>query len=104
MSRVVGDHHDRVVPGIDELVDRADLRGHVLADADDLELCDVGLHVGLLGVGLGGLHHLDAPGVADIAVDQGDLNGPFLPGYFRYFTLASRGAKHSGSTPGPLTS
>src|SRR4029077_8224786 len=31
-------------------------------------------------------------------------SGPFFPGYCRYFTLASRGAKHAGSAPGPLTS
>jgi len=30
-------------------------------------------------------------------------NGPFFAGYFRYFTLASRGAKHAGLAPGPLT-
>src|SRR4029077_16360209 len=30
-------------------------------------------------------------------------SGPFFPGYCRYFTLASRGAKHAGSAPGPLT-
>ena len=102
--RVVGDHDDRVVAGVDELIDRADLRGHILADADHFEFCHVRLHVRLLDIGLGGLHHLDAPRIADIAVDEGDAERAFLAGYCRYFTLASRGAKHSGSAPGPLTS
>src|SRR5512145_1731967 len=31
-------------------------------------------------------------------------NGPSFAGYCRYLTPASRGVKHSGSTPGPLTS
>ena len=50
--RVVGDHDDRVVAGVDELVDRADLRGHILADADHLEFRHVRLHVGLFDIGL----------------------------------------------------
>src|SRR4029077_18709469 len=74
----IGDHDDRVVASVDELVDRADLRGHILADAYHLEFRNVRLHVRLLGVGLARLHHLDAPGVPDIPVDEGDAERAFL--------------------------
>ncbi len=76
--RVVGDHDDRVIAGVDELVDRADLRGDILADADHLEFGHVRLHVGLFDIGLRGLHHLDTPGVADVTVDEGDAERTFL--------------------------
>jgi len=36
------------------------------------------------------------------ALTRAMRNGPFFAGYFRYFTLASRGAKHAGLAPGPL--
>ena len=76
--RVVGDHDDRVIAGVDELVDRADLGGDILADADHLEFGHVGLHVGLFDIGLRGLHHLDTPGVADVTVDESDAQRTFL--------------------------
>ena len=63
---------------VDEVLDRAELRGDVGAGGDDLELLDVLLDARLLGEGLGGLDHLDAPGVADEAVDQRDPVGAGL--------------------------
>ena len=76
--RVVGDHDDGVIAGVDELVDRADLGGDILADADHLEFGHVGLHVGLFDIGFRGLHHLDTPGVADVTVDESDAQRTFL--------------------------
>ena len=40
--RVLGVDDDRVIAGIDEVVDRGDLRGDVLAGRDDLELLQLG--------------------------------------------------------------
>ena len=77
-GRVLGVDDDGVVAGVDEVVDRRDLRRHVLAGGDDLELRELRGDVGLRGVGLGGLDHLDAPGVGDVAVGQRDPVGAFL--------------------------
>ena len=62
-GRVLGVHDDRVVAGVDEVVDRGDLRGEILAGRDDLELLELGGDVGLVGIRLGGLDHLDPPGL-----------------------------------------
>ena len=61
------------------------------------------LIAGLLGEGLRRLDHLDAPGVADEAVDHGDAIGPsfFVP--LEELGLAVQGVKHFGSAPGPET-
>ena len=45
--RVLGVDDDRRQAGIDEVVDRGDLRGDVLAGRDDLEFLELGLDVGL---------------------------------------------------------
>ena len=76
--RILRVDDDRVEAGIDEIVDRGDLRGDVLAGRDDLELLELGGDVGLRRIGLGGLDHLDAPGVGDIAVGERDAERPFL--------------------------
>ena len=70
--RVLGVDDDGVIARVDEVVDRRDLRRHVLAGRDDLEFLELGGDVGLRGIGLGGLDHLDAPGVGDVAVGQRD--------------------------------
>ena len=77
-GRVLRVDDDGVVAGIDEVVDRRDLRRHVLAGRDDLEFLELGGDVRLRCIGLGGLDHLDAPGVGDIAVGQRDPVGAFL--------------------------
>ena len=81
----VGD--DRVISGIDEIVDRGDLRGDVLAGRDDLELLKLGGDIGLRRIGLGGLDHLDAPGVGDESVGERDAIGPLLGGIFEILRL-----------------
>ena len=73
-----GDGDDRVEALVDEVLDGAELRRRVGAGRDDLELGDLVLDRRVLGVGLGGLDHLDAPGVADEAVDDGDPVGALL--------------------------
>jgi hypothetical protein len=75
---VLGVDDDRVEAGIDEIIDRGDLRGDVLASRDNLELLELGGNVGLRGEGLGGLDHLDAPGVGDEAVGERDAERPLL--------------------------
>ena len=45
--RVLRVDDDRVIAGIDEVVDRGDLRRHVLAGRDDLEFLELGRDVGL---------------------------------------------------------
>ena len=52
--------------------------GDVLAGRDDLELLELGRDLRLRRIGLGGLDHLDAPGVGDVAVGQRDPVGAFL--------------------------
>ncbi len=73
-----GDGDDGVEALVDEVLDGAELGRGVGAGGDDLELGDLVLDGRVLGVGLGGLDHLDAPGVADEAVDDGDAVGAFL--------------------------
>ena len=73
-----GDGDDRVEALVDEVLDRAELRRRVGAGRDDLELGDLVLDRRVLGIGLGGLDHLDPPGVADEAVDDGDPVRAFL--------------------------
>jgi len=51
---------------------------HVLARGNDLELLQLRRDVRLRRVGLGGLDHLDAPGVGDIAVGERDPVRPLL--------------------------
>ena len=68
--RVLGVDDDRVVAGIDEVVDRRDLRGHIFAGRDDLEFLQQCRDFRLCCVGFGRLDHLDAPGVGDIAVGE----------------------------------
>ena len=46
--------------------------GDVLAGGDDLELLQLRGDVGLRGIGLRRLDHLDAPGVGDVAVGERD--------------------------------
>ncbi len=79
-GRVLRVDDDRVIAGIDEVVDRRDLRRDILAGRDDLELLQHLLDVRLIGIGLGGLDHLDAPGIADEAVGQRDPVGAGLLG------------------------
>ena len=86
--RVLHVDHDRVEAGIDEIVDRGDLRGDVLAGRDDLELLEPGRDVRLRRVGLGGLDHLDAPGVGDIAVRQRDPERSLLGRVFEELGVA----------------
>ena len=71
------DGDDRLDALVDEILHGAELRGDVGAGGNDLELLDVLLDARLLGEGLGGLDHLNAPGVADEAVDESD---PVRPG------------------------
>ena len=78
--RILSVDDDRVEAGIDEIIDCCDLRGDVLAGRDDLELLELGRNVGLRGEGLGGLDHLNAPGVGDEAVGERDAERPFLCG------------------------
>ena len=85
--RVLRVDDDRVETGIDEVVDRGDLRGNVLAGGDDLELLELGGDVGLRRIGLGRLDHLDAPGVGDVAVGQRDAEGPLLGRVLEEFRL-----------------
>ena len=72
------DGDDGVKTLIDEVLHGAELRCNIGAGGNDLEFLDVLLDARLLGKGLGGLHHLDAPGIADEAVDEGDLVGAGL--------------------------
>ena len=81
-GRVLGVDDDGVIAGIDEVVDRRDLRRHVLAGRDDLEFLELRRHVRLRGIGLRGLDHLDAPGVGDVAIGQRDAVWAFLLGEF----------------------
>ena len=76
--RILRIDDDRVEAGIDEIVDRRDLRGDVLASRNDLEFLELGGDVRLRRIGLGGLDHLDAPGVGDEAVGERDAERPFL--------------------------
>ena len=103
--RVLRVDDDRVEAGIDEVVDRGDLRGDVLAGRDDLEFLELGRDVGLRRVGLGGLDHLDAPGVGDVAVGERDADtGRFFAGNLK--NLVSLGPGHeavSGRRTGPAT-
>jgi hypothetical protein len=69
---------DRVVAGVDEIVDGRDLRRDVLAGRDDLEFLELGGHSRLRRIGLGRLDHLDTPGVRDIAVHERDAVRPAL--------------------------
>ena len=77
-GRIDRDRDDRVVAGIDEVIDRGELRGDVGSGGDDLEFLDERRDLGLSHIGLRRLDHLNAPGVADEAVRQSDTVGPFL--------------------------
>ena len=90
------DGDDGVEALIDEVLDGAELRRDVGAGRDDLELLDVLLDARLLGEGLGGLDHLDAPGVADEAVDEGDLVGSGLLVPLEELGLVGPGLEASG--------
>ena len=90
------DGDDRVEALVDEVLDGAELRGGVGAGRDDLELLDVLLDARLLGERLGGLDHLDSPGVADEAVDQGDPVGPSFFSHWKNLVSSLQGAKHPG--------
>jgi hypothetical protein len=72
------DGDDGVIALVDEVLDGAELRRRIGAGRDHLELGDLVLDRRVLGEGLGGLDHLDPPGVADEAVDDGDLVRAFL--------------------------
>ncbi len=74
------DRDDGVIAGIDEVLDRRDLRRHIGASADDLELLDVRLDRRVFDERLGGLDHLNSPGVADEAVGYRDAVRPRLGG------------------------
>ena len=76
--RILRVHHDRVIARVNEIVDRGDLRGDVLAGGDDLELLELRGNVRLRGIGLRRLDHLDAPRVGDVAVGEGDPIRPLL--------------------------
>jgi ribonuclease R len=67
------------------------LQSLVRTRRNDLEFGDVFLDSRLLGEGLGGLDHLDAPGIADEAVCQGDPVGAFLGGPFQMRDLVIPG-------------
>ena len=74
--KAVGCHRDRnngVVPLVDEVLDGSELHGSVRPGRHHLEIGDLVLHRRILGEGLGGLDHLDAPAIADEAVDHGEL-------------------------------
>ena len=77
-GRVLRVDDDRVIAGVDEVVDGRNLRRHVLAGRDDLEFLELGGDIRLRGIGLRRLDHLDAPGVGDVAIGQRDAVGAFL--------------------------
>jgi hypothetical protein len=91
--RILGVSHDRVVTGIDEVVDRGDLRRDVVAGRDDLEFLELGGDFGLRRVGFGCLDHLDAPGVGHESVGEGDAVRPFLGGELEVLGLVGPGHK-----------
>src|SRR5262249_8899562 len=80
--RVLRVDDDRVIAGIDEVVDRGDLRGDILAGRHDLELLQLRGDIRLGRIGLGRLDHLDAPGIGYEAVRQRD---PVWAGLGRVF-------------------
>ena len=84
---ILGVDDDRVIARVDEVVDRRDLCRHVLAGRDDLEFLQLGGDIGLRRIGLGGLDHLDAPGIGDIAIGQRDPVGTFFLRIFVEFRL-----------------
>ena len=94
---------NRVVAGIDEIVDRGDLGRDVFAGRDDLEFLELGGDVRLIRIGLGRLDHLNAPGVGDEAVGERDAIGPFLAAYLKNLVLSDHGVKHFASAEGPAT-
>ena len=95
----VGRHRDGD-DGVEALIDKvlhgAELRRDIGAGRDDLELLDVLLDTRLLGKGFCGLHHLDAPGIADEAVDEGDLVGAGLLVPLKEFCLIRPGLEAAG--------
>src|SRR5690606_11323388 len=72
------DGDDGVKTLVDEVLNGAQLRRSVGAGRDHLELGDLVLDGRVLDISLGGLDHLDAPGVADETVDHGDTVRAFL--------------------------
>ena len=97
--RILSVDDDRVEAGIDEIIDCCDLRGDVLAGRDDLELLELGRNVGLRGEGLGGLDHLNAPGVGDEAVGERDAERPFLCGPLEELGLGRSTARNIAGQP-----
>ena len=73
---------DGVIAGVDEIVDRRNLRRHVLAGGDDLEFLELGRDSRLRRISFGRLDHLNAPGVGDIAVRERNAERTFLGGVF----------------------
>ena len=69
---------DAVVAGGDEVVDRGDLGGRVVADRDDLEFGELILVLRTRRPRLGRLDRGRAPVIPGIAVDEGDLVGRVL--------------------------
>ena len=105
--RVLRIDNDRVIAGIDEVVDRADLGGDVLAGRDDLELLQLRRDRGLRGIGLGGLDHLNSPGIGDESVGERDAIWAGLGRVFEELRLlaprhiAIRVARWAGNDLGP---
>ena len=75
---VLGVDDDGIILGIDEVVDRGDLGGDVLAGRHHLEFLELCLDVRLSRIRLGGLDHLNAPEVRDEAVGERDPVGALL--------------------------
>jgi len=73
-----GDGDDGIEALVDEILDGAELGGRIGAGRDDLELGNGILDGRILGKGLGGLDHLNAPGIANEAVDHRDAVGARL--------------------------
>jgi len=68
---------DGVEAPVDEVLDGTQLRCRVRAGRDHPKVGEVLVDAFRLHESLGGLDHLDPPGVADEAIDQGDPIRPF---------------------------
>jgi hypothetical protein len=81
-SGVYCDGDNGVVAGVNEVIDGRNLCRNVCAGLNNLQFLHVWLHIRLFRIGLDGLDHLNAPGIANKPVRLGNAIGTFLFGKF----------------------
>src|SRR6202022_3337822 len=81
---------DHVVASVDEVINCPYLRRNIGTGTDDFQFFNQRFDLRILGVGLEAFDHLDAPGITDVTVGQGNPVRRFLGFKLQHFCLRGK--------------